>query len=108
MSDNSYHCRSCDWEGNAPNRSDDLLECPECGSEPFVGPRPNSGDNRLRLVVVCATCGDELDVNLSDDSDMITYGERHECWGDRANYLAMITELGISIADERVELEVRQ
>lgn len=57
---------------------------------------------------MCSTCGEALDVDLHDDGDMITYGKRHDCWGDRGTYLAMITPEGITVQDDRIELEVRK
>lgn len=60
----------------------------------------------MKIQFVCTTCGDDLDVER--DGEWIDYGERHDCWGDRATIVAMVDEQRIKITDERVQIQLRQ
>lgn len=58
----------------------------------------------IELRFVCHHCGDPLDVEL--DGEWVEYGRRHECWGDKANSIAIIEDGGIQVMDDRVNIEV--
>jgi len=58
----------------------------------------------MRLTFVCSTCGETLDVE--QERDTIYYGDRHDCWGDRATIVAMFSRGRIWVTDDRVDIQI--
>lgn len=70
-----------------------------------VADQDDGAEGVFGLVVACDTCGEKLDVER--DGQFISYGERHECWGDKARDVAMFDDSGVMRMDDRVTLELR-
>lgn len=84
----------------------DLADTTEQATLVIDGGSEKHSDGAFRLSFACASCGEHLDVEF--DGWWFSYDERHSCWGDIARDVAMVSESGISLVDDRVEVEIEK